>query len=58
MLLQFKSLPPTKETFILEEYVLARDIFEAEMSFYLEKGDEKNFELSYLKIKQFYFDFK
>jgi hypothetical protein len=58
MLLHFKTLPPFKNSPIIDEYVLARDIFEAEMLYHLERADEKNFELSYLKIKQFYFDFK
>jgi hypothetical protein len=58
MLLHFKTLPPYKETPLIEEHLLARSIFEAEMSYHLQRGDEKNFELAYLKIKQFYFDFK
>ena len=57
-MLHFKSLPPSKECAIKDEFILSRDIFEAEMSFYLKNSDEKNFELAYLKVKQFYFDFK
>jgi 26S proteasome regulatory subunit N12 len=58
MMLTFKSLPPSSEPVNQEEYLIARDILELEMERYLEKKDGKNFELSYLKIKQFYFDYK
>jgi 26S proteasome regulatory subunit N12 len=57
MMLTFKTLPPSKEKINLDEYLISRDILELEMDKYLNRNDGKNFELSYLKIKQFYFDF-
>lgn len=58
MLLNFRSLPPSNEPINPDEYMLAREIMELEMERALDKKDGKSFELSYLKIKQFYFDYK
>jgi 26S proteasome regulatory subunit N12 len=57
LMLTFKTLPPSKEVMNQSEYYLAREILEIEMGKYLDSQDEKNFELAYLKIKQFYFDY-
>jgi 26S proteasome regulatory subunit N12 len=57
-MLTFKSLPPSNIDIIKEEYLLAREIIELEMEKHLESKDTKSFELSYLKIKQFYFDYR
>jgi hypothetical protein len=58
MMLNFTSLPPTNQPFNKEEFLLAREIVECEMEFYLSKNQEKSFEKAYLKCKQFYYDFK
>jgi 26S proteasome regulatory subunit N12 len=58
MMLNFKSLPPSTHPIIVEEFLVAREILEIEMEKYLNARDTKNFELAYLKIKQFYFDYK
>jgi len=58
MMLSFKSLPPSPHPIIPEEFLIAREILEIEMEKYLNARDTKNFELAYLKIKQFYFDYK
>ncbi len=57
MMLTFRTLPPSTEPINKDEYLLSRQILELEMESHLDKKDGKNFELSYLKIKQFYFDF-
>jgi 26S proteasome regulatory subunit N12 len=57
IMLGFKTLPPSKEAMDATEYYLAREILELEMGKYLDSQDERNFELAYLKIKQFYFDY-
>ena len=57
-MLHFKSLPPSNTQPIEEEFSLAIAIIELEMEFALQLKSEKNFELAYLKAKQFYFDFK
>lgn len=57
IILQFKTLPPTQEKIDVEEYLIATAMLEREMDFYLCNRDIKNFENSFLKIKQFYFDF-
>jgi len=57
MMLSFRSLPPSSEPMNVDEYLISREILELEMEKYLNKEDGKNFELSYLKTKQFYFDF-
>jgi 26S proteasome regulatory subunit N12 len=58
IMLNFKSLPPSNTPVIVEEFFIAREILEIEMEKYLNARDTKNFELAYLKIKQFYFDYK
>ena len=58
LVLGFRTLPPSQEQINVEEFSLARDILELEMENFLNKNDGKNFELSYQKIKQFYFDYK
>lgn len=58
MMLHFKTLPPSNLPINLEEFYMARNILELEMETYINKQDGKNFELSYQKVKQFYFDFK
>jgi hypothetical protein len=58
LMLSLQTLPPSNEKMDIEEFYLARDILELEMEHHINNKDGKNFELSYLKIKQFYFDFK
>ncbi len=58
MILTFKSLPPSNHPVNINEFILARDIFELEMKHSLENKNEKEFELAYMKVKQFYFDYK
>jgi 26S proteasome regulatory subunit N12 len=58
MSLSFRTLPPSNEPMNKDEYLVAREIIEIEMEKHLSANDTKNFELSYLKIKQFYFDYK
>ena len=55
--LTFKSLPPSKEKPIKEEYELAREICELELYATCELKNEKAFELAYLQVKPFYFDY-
>ena len=55
--LSFKSLPPSKEKPIREEFELAREINELEMELSCICKNEKAFELSYLQVKPFYFDY-
>ena len=55
--LSFKSLPPSKENPIKEEFEFAREIIELEMELSCFCHNEKAFELSYLQIKPFYFDY-
>ncbi len=55
--LQLTTLPPSNDNPKEEEYEIARDICELEMEFALEQKNEKLFELAYLRVKQFYFDF-
>ena len=55
--LSFKSLPPTKEKPIKEEFELAREINELEMELSCFCKNERAFELSYLQVKPFYFDY-
>ena len=57
-MLHFATLPPSNQKMNVEEFYLARDILELEMENYIILNDGKNFELAYLKIKQFYFDYK
>jgi hypothetical protein len=56
--LTFKSLPPSNQPINLNEFILAREIFELEMENSLLNKNEREFELSYMKVKQFYFDYK
>jgi len=58
IMLNFKSLPPTSNPINLEEFLISREILEMEMEKYLNMKDTRNFELAYLKTKQFYFDYK
>ncbi len=58
MILTFSTLPPSNKPNNIDEFVLAREIFELEMENSLNNKNEREFELAYLKIKQFYFDFK
>jgi 26S proteasome regulatory subunit N12 len=58
MMLGFRTLPPSSEAMNKEEFIISRDILELEMEKCLNQKDGKNFELSYFKIKQFYFDYK
>lgn len=58
MMLSFKSLPPSNEPVNKDEFLIAREILELEIERHLTKKDGKNFELSYQKIKQLYFDYK
>jgi 26S proteasome regulatory subunit N12 len=58
LMLGFRTLPPSVEPMNKDEFLTARDILELEMERYLNQKDGKNFELSYFKIKQFYFDYK
>ena len=55
--LQFKSLPPSKEKPILAEFELAREANELEMELSCICKNERAFELSYLQVKPFYFDY-
>ena len=55
--LSFKSLPPSKEKPIKEEFELAREINELEMELSCICKNERAFELSYLQVKPFYFDY-
>ena len=55
--LSFKSLPPSKVRPIREEFELAREINELEMELSCICKNEKAFELSYLQVKPFYFDY-
>jgi hypothetical protein len=57
-ILTFKSLPPTYQSPNVNEFILAREIFELEMENSLVNKIEKEFELAYMKVKQFYFDYK
>lgn len=58
LIFQFRTLPPSMEKMDTEEFILARSMLEREMEFHLDNKDTKNFENSFMKIKQFYFDFK
>ena len=55
--LTFKSLPPSKEQPIQAEFEFAREIIELEMELSCASNNEKAFELSYLQIKPYYFDY-
>ena len=55
--LSFKSLPPSKENPIKEEFELTREINELEMELSCICKNERAFELSYLQVKPFYFDY-
>ena len=55
--LSFKSLPPSTEKPIKEEFELAREINELEMELSCICKNERAFELSYLQVKPFYFDY-
>ena len=55
--LSFKSLPPSKEKPIKDEFLLAREINELEMELSCICKNEHAFELSYLQVKPFYFDY-
>jgi len=55
--LQFKSLPPSKEAPIEEEFIYAREIIELEMELACVYKNERAFELAYLQVKPFYFDY-
>ena len=58
MILTFQTLPPSNLPRNDIEFILARNIFELEMENSLENKYEKDFELAYMKVKQFYFDYK
>ena len=55
--LTFKSLPPSKEKPIIAEFELAREVNELEMELSCLCKNERAFELSYLQVKPFYFDY-
>ena len=55
--LTFKSLPPSKEEPIEAEFELAREVNELEMELSCICKNERAFELSYLQVKPFYFDY-
>ena len=55
--LTFKSLPPSKESPIIPEFELAREVNELEMELSCICQNEKAFELAYLQTKPFYFDY-
>ena len=55
--LSFKSLPPSKVRPIKEEFELAREINELEMELSCICKNERAFELSYLQVKPYYFDY-
>jgi 26S proteasome regulatory subunit N12 len=55
--LSFKSLPPSKEKPIVEEFELAREINELEMELSCILKNERAFELAYLQTKPYYFDY-
>ena len=55
--LSFKTLPPSKERPIKEEFELAREINELEMELSCICKNERAFELAYLQVKPFYFDY-
>ncbi len=57
LILQFKTLPPYPDRIDQEEYSLATEMLEREMDFHLSNNDTKNFENTFMKIKQFYFDY-
>jgi hypothetical protein len=58
MVLTFQSLPPSNNPINVNEFILAREIFELEMQSCIENKNEREFELAYMKVKQFYFDYK
>lgn len=60
LMLDLRTLPPSNEPINKDEFLIARNIIELEMESYLNKKDEgrNSFELSYLRVKQFYFDYK
>jgi hypothetical protein len=58
MVLGFVSLPPNRGPVNPEEFYMAREIFELEMEQAVLNRNEKEFDLAYLKIKQFYLDYK
>jgi len=55
--LSFKSIPPSKEKPIKEEFELARQINELEMELSCMCKNERAFELAYLQTKPYYFDY-
>ena len=55
--LSFKSLPPSKENPIQAEFELTREVNELEMELSCLCKNERAFELSYLQVKPFYFDY-
>jgi hypothetical protein len=58
MVLNFTTLPPNKTQISPDEFYLAREIFELEMEQAILNKNERDFELAYLKVKQFYFDYR
>ena len=57
LVLAFKSLPPSKEKPIVAEFELAREVNELDMELSCISKNERAFELSYLRVKPFYFDY-
>lgn len=55
--LSLPSLPPSTKPPVQIEYILAREILELEMELSCILKNERAFELSYLQIKPFYFDY-
>ena len=55
--LSFQSLPPSNQKPNLAEFELAREVNELEMELSCICKNEKAFELSYLQVKPFYFDY-
>lgn len=59
LMFQFQTLPPFNQQIPIdqEEYSLALEMLEREMDFHLCNADTKNFQQTYKKVKQFYFDY-
>ena len=57
LIYQFQSLPPSPNPPNEKEFILSLSVIEAEMELQLQLKDEHKFENSFLKAKQFYYDY-
>lgn len=55
--LQFSTLPPCDSPPNIEEFEIVREVLELEMLISCEAHNEKAFEMAYLQIKPFYYDY-